>query len=66
MEDKSKCPRCSNDEFEAVNEKPKNSEFEFIFVRCSICKIVVGVVDYHNVGTLVKKLAKKLNVDLNE
>ena len=64
MKAKSKCPRCSNDDFEAVIEKPLNSKYEFVFVRCTSCKIVVGVVDYHNIGDLVKQLAKKLNLDL--
>ena len=66
MPEKSKCPRCSNDEFETVNETPKNSEYELIFIRCTSCKIVVGVIDYYNVGTLVKKLAFKLKIDLDK
>jgi uncharacterized Zn finger protein len=66
MDGKSKCPNCSNTEFEAVNETPLNSNFELIFVRCISCKTVVGVIDYYNVGTLVKKLAKKLKIDLDK
>lgn len=66
MPEKSKCPRCSNDEFEAVNETPINSEYELIFIRCTSCKIVVGVIDYYNVGALVKKLAAKLKIDLDK
>ena len=66
MLEKSKCPRCSNDEFEAVNETPNNSEYELIFIRCTSCKIVVGVIDYYNVGALVKKLASKLKIDLDK
>lgn len=65
MENKSKCPSCSNTDFEAVNETPLNSEFELIFVRCTVCRSVVGVLDYYNMGTLLKKLARKLNVDLD-
>ena len=66
MLEKSKCPRCSNDEFEAVNETPIYSEFELIFIRCTSCKIVVGVIDYYNIGALVKKLASKLKIDLEK
>ncbi|MBN1950257.1 MAG: hypothetical protein JW801_03585 [Bacteroidales bacterium] len=66
MDDKSKCPRCSNNAFEAINEKPVNSNYELIFVRCTSCKTVVGVVDYYNVGTLVKKLATQLKIDLDK
>jgi len=66
MENKSKCPRCSNNEFEAVKETPVNSNYELIFVRCTSCKIVVGVIDYYNVGTLVNELATRLNIDLDK
>lgn len=66
MEDKSKCPGCSNTEFEVVNETPVNSNYELIFVRCTSCKVVIGVIDYYNVGALVKKLAAKLKIDLNK
>jgi hypothetical protein len=43
-----------------------NSDYELIFVRFTSCKAVVGVIDYYNVGTLVKKLAAKLNVELDK
>jgi len=66
MENKSICPSCSNTEFEVVNETPVNSNYELIFVRCTSCKSVVGVIDYYNVGTLIKKLAAKLKVDLEK
>ena len=66
MNNKSKCPKCGNTEFEAVNESPVNSNFELIFIRCANCHSVVGVVDFYNVGALLKKLAKKLNIDLNK
>lgn len=66
MHDKSRCPRCSNTKFEAIVETPVNSNFELIFVRCTTCKTVVGVIDYYNVGSLVKKLAEKLKIDLDK
>ncbi len=66
MEDKSKCTVCANTDFEAVNETPVNSNFELIFIRCASCKTVVGVIDYYNVGALVKKLASKLKIDLDK
>jgi uncharacterized Zn finger protein len=66
MENPSKCPKCFNSEFEAVNEKPVNSNFELIFVRCVNCSTVVGVIDYYNVGALIKKLASKLKINLDE
>ena len=66
MENRSKCPRCENTEFEAVNEKPVNSNYEIIFIRCTKCRTVIGTLDYYNVGTLVKKLAEKLKIDLDK
>ena len=66
MNNHSKCPKCENTEFEAVNEFPLNSDYELIFIRCKKCLTVVGVLDYYNVGTLIHKLAKKLNIDLNK
>jgi hypothetical protein len=62
----SKCPKCESSEFEAVNEVPEKSNFELIFIRCTNCYSVIGVIDYYNVGALVKKLAEKLNIDLNK
>jgi predicted nucleic-acid-binding Zn-ribbon protein len=66
MNNHSKCPKCEMTEFEAVNEIPVNSNYELIFVRCKNCLTVVGVLDYYNDGTLIHKLAKKLNIDLNK
>jgi uncharacterized Zn finger protein len=66
MNEQSKCPKCGNSEFEVVNEKPVNSNYELIFVRCNICHTVVGVIDFYNVGTLIKKLALKLKIDLDK
>jgi hypothetical protein len=66
MDSPSKCPVCSKSEFEVVNETPVNSNYELIFVRCKDCHSVVGVIDFYNVGTLLKKLAAKLKIDLDK
>lgn len=66
MNTPSKCPKCEYQEFEVVNEIPANSNYELIFVRCVNCHSVVGVIDYYNVGTLIKKLAAKLKIDLDK
>ena len=66
MKKQSKCPKCTNAEFEVVNETPVNSNYELIFVRCANCQTVVGVIDFYNVGALVKKLATQLKIDLNK
>jgi uncharacterized Zn finger protein len=66
MNNPSKCPKCENNEFEVVNETPVNSNYDLIFVRCFNCHTVIGVIDYYNVGTLIKKLANKLKIDLDK
>lgn len=65
MNNPSKCPKCEHTEFEVVNETPVNSNYELIFIRCTNCHTVAGVLDYYNVGALIKKMAKKLKIDLD-
>lgn len=60
-----KCSSCQKSGFEVIVEEPKGSNFKLILVRCQSCKTAIGVLDYYNIGTLVHKLAKKLNVDLD-
>jgi hypothetical protein len=59
------CPHCQKSGFETVVEEPSGSNFKIIFVRCQWCKTVVGVTEYYNCGSLIHKLAKKLNVNLD-
>jgi len=66
MSNESKCPKCKNTAFEVVNEKPVNSNYNLILVRCTECKVVVGALDYYNVGALVRKLAEKMHIDLDD
>ena len=66
MNNHSKCPKCEHTDFAVVNETPINSNYELIFVRCTNCLTVVGVIDFYNVGTLIKKLASKLKIDLDK
>lgn len=61
----SKCPKCEKSTFETVLDTPNQSNFKLQFVRCSFCKTVVGVLEYYNIGALITKLAKKLNVNLD-
>lgn len=61
----SKCPRCQSTSFEIAEETPSKSNFILSFVRCSLCKTVVGVNDFYNIGRLIHDLAKRLKIDLN-
>lgn len=62
----SKCPSCTSSSFETNIETPKDSAFKLLFVRCSSCGTVVGVLDYYNIGSLLEKLGRKLGVNLHE
>lgn len=61
----STCPKCASNSFESVIREPKGSNYQLLFTQCSGCGCVVGVTEYFNVGVLVHKLAKALNIDLS-
>ena len=61
----SKCPHCQKSGFEISEEEPKGSAFKIMFIRCQFCKTVVGTTEFYNVGSLIHKLAKKLNINLD-
>ena len=61
----SKCPKCEKSHFETVVESPQNSNYKLQFVRCWHCQTVVGVLDYYNISTLLKVLAKRLGTNLD-
>ncbi len=44
----STCIKCGGHTFEVVEAKPGNSDFTLMFVQCSSCGGVVGVMDYLN------------------
>lgn len=58
----SKCIKCDNTIFEMVEKEPNNARFKMMFVQCAKCGGVVGVTDYSNVPTLIRKLAKALKI----
>ena len=59
---RSTCMKCGGVEFEMVENEPRDSNWKYMFVQCAACGGVVGVVDYFNIGDLVKKLAERLGV----
>jgi uncharacterized Zn finger protein len=58
------CPRCAKPFFEVVEREPRDSNFKLLFVQCSSCGAVVGVLDHFNIGSLIHDLAEKLHVEL--
>ena len=51
----SSCPKCDNSSFESRENSPRNSNYKLMFVQCSSCGAVVGVLDYKNIGTLISE-----------
>ncbi len=60
----STCVKCGSSQFEMVANTPSGSEYVLEFVQCSKCGGVIGVLDIHNVGELVLRLADGLRIDL--
>ena len=56
-----KCIKCGGHYFEVVEHEPRGSNFKNIFVQCSSCGTPVGVMDYYNIGSLMKKQEDKLD-----
>ena len=60
----SSCPKCGNHTFEAVQNEPKNSNFQLWFIQCSSCGCVVGTHENVLISSMILDLAKKLNIEL--
>jgi hypothetical protein len=45
---------------------PTGSRYKFMFIQCSSCGAVVGVVDYYDIASLLKKIADKLGFNLHD
>lgn len=61
----SRCIKCDNGTFEIVENTPRRSAFRLMFVQCSSCGAVVGVLDFYNIGERITELATKLGVTLS-
>ena len=62
----SKCLSCNNSSFEVVVKNDiKDSKFKLLFVQCSKCGGVVGVMDYLNIGAINEDIKRKIN-DIEE
>lgn len=65
------CVKCGNTAFELVESSPLGSNFKFLFLQCSNCGGVAGVLDYFNIGSLLteqskllRKIAEVLKIDV--
>jgi hypothetical protein len=61
----STCVKCDGSTFEMVEQKHiRGTAWKWMFIQCTGCGGVVGVVDYFNVGAALQKIAAKLGVNL--
>jgi hypothetical protein len=60
----STCVKCGSTSFDMVRVEPKASPYVLMFVQCSSCGGVVGVLESLNIGSLIIKLAARLGLDL--
>lgn len=49
------CAKCGNLSFELKENAPQGSRYKLLFVQCSSCGAVVGVLDYDNIGAVLRK-----------
>ena len=54
----SKCGKCGGFMWEIVQEEPSGSSFKLNFVRCTLCKNPVGVLEYYNLASKIEALEK--------
>ena len=60
----SKCIKCGNTTFEAVQHSPLDSVFVLSFIQCAGCGGVVGVMDAISIADGLYKIAKRVGVEL--
>lgn len=60
----STCLRCGGTTFETCDKEPRGSRYKLVFIQCSECGGVLGVLDFYNIGQLVHDLAKALGVKI--
>lgn len=49
------CVKCGNAEFEAREVSPSGTERTLLYVQCSSCGGVVGVLDATDIGEMIRK-----------
>ena len=57
----STCIKCGGHTFEVEVVEPLHSAFKLLFIQCSNCGSVIGVMDYQNIGAALEQIRAKLN-----
>lgn len=56
----SKCGSCNGTSFEMVEASPRGSRFKLSFIQCASCGVVIGVMDYNNIGADLEGVKKQI------
>ena len=54
------CPKCNSNNFETINDTPKFGKHSLCYLRCSDCKILLGVLEGKNIGHNVDGLYQEI------
>ncbi len=57
----SACPKCGGTFFEVKLNSPRDSNYQLLFVQCSSCGSVVGVMDAYNIGAQTDMIKERLD-----
>lgn len=61
----STCPKCDSHRFELTEVEPANSRYKMFFVQCSSCGAPMGVTEYYDTGSTLKKHEKSMEERLS-
>ena len=56
----SKCGQCGGFSWELSEEAPTGSNYKVYFVRCTMCKVPIGVMDFYHTHTKLDKIDKSI------
>jgi len=56
----STCPKCEGHSFRTQEVEALGAAYKLIFIQCASCNAPVGVTDFYNTGSLLKKQEKQL------
>lgn len=55
-----KCGKCEGAAFKIQEISPQGAAYKFYTIQCTACQTPIGVTDYFNVGSLLKKQQKTI------
>jgi len=60
----STCPKCTNTSFELKEITVRNAKYRYMAIQCDVCGAVISTKEYFNIGSLIIRFAKRLNIEL--